>query len=73
MRVFDQIFFCWTIHSVASVTKCTHVTEPITKDEKMMGLVTITARGTDNYYYGQERDKRHIDSYVRVTYAMFGR
>ena len=33
----NQIFFCWTSLSVASDTKCTHVTEPITKDEKGWG------------------------------------
>ena len=31
---YNQIFLCWTRLSVSSGTKCTHVTEPITKDKK---------------------------------------
>ena len=52
-RVFQPDFFCWTSLSVASGTKCAHVTESITKDEKGRGrgkylqggrTITIMAR-----------------------------
>ena len=33
----NQIFFCWTSLYVVSGTKCMHVTESITKDEKGQG------------------------------------
>ena len=53
---------------VPSGKKCTHITEPITKDEKGLGRVTIIVRRTDDHDYGQDRDKRH-DSYIGGTYA----
>ena len=51
-----------------SGTKCTHITEPITKDKKGLGRVTIISRRTDDHDFGQDRDERH-ESYIEGTYT----
>ena len=69
MRVFQTQFFlldqplCSLWYKMYACHRTHH------QRQKRLGAVTIIARRMDDQDYGQDRDERHIDSYVGGTYA----